>query len=159
MAEISGQRLSFEPSAGFFCYWSGIRDSCGLLIKVAAKCFQGAVSMEIAEAVAVLEGIHLALSSDFSPIVVATDALSVVHLCNAFSVSRCEVANVVVDVQLLLSQNSLFSIVFSPRNSNIAAHDVARWALSAGFAGTEANTRLVLVSAFGSNISINFASK
>ncbi|KAL5769104.1 hypothetical protein ACOSQ2_015887 [Xanthoceras sorbifolium] len=49
----------------------------GFSVSVDAALNLGAVSMEIAEAVAVLEGIHLALSSDFSPIVVATDALSV----------------------------------------------------------------------------------
>ncbi|KAH7568401.1 hypothetical protein JRO89_XS07G0291900 [Xanthoceras sorbifolium] len=120
-------------SAGSFAVDIVIRDSEGLLVQATAKCFLWAVQVELAEAIAVLEGIQLVLRSGFSLAIVASNALGVVELCNGFSVSRCGVANIVLDIQLLLSQNSFISVVFSPKNSNRAAHGVARWALDASF--------------------------
>ncbi|KAL5772215.1 hypothetical protein ACOSQ2_012139 [Xanthoceras sorbifolium] len=112
-----------------------IRDSSGVLVQAASKCFQGAISVELAEAVAVLEGIQLVLLSDFAQVSIFSDAWGVVELCNGSTISRCEVTNIVVDVQYLLSQYSFLSVDFSPKISNRASHGMARSALGAGFSG------------------------
>ncbi|KAL5813175.1 hypothetical protein ACOSQ3_028125 [Xanthoceras sorbifolium] len=54
-------------------------------------------------------------------------------MCRGLSLSRCEVANVVHDVNKLLCSHSFISISFSPKCCNNVAHSVARWALGAGF--------------------------
>ncbi|KAL5748230.1 hypothetical protein ACOSQ2_025527 [Xanthoceras sorbifolium] len=106
-----------------------IRDDFGVLVAVHGLYFSGQVLVEVAEARAVLEGLKLAAGLAVFPLVVESDALSVVNLCASLSLSRGDVDNLIFDVQALLSSLRVVSIGFVPRACNVIAHSIARRAL------------------------------
>ncbi|KAL5752746.1 hypothetical protein ACOSQ2_023253 [Xanthoceras sorbifolium] len=106
-----------------------IRDDFGVLVAVQGLYFSGQVLVEVAEARAVLEGLKLAAGLAVFPLVVESDALSVVNLCAGLSLSRGDVDNLIFDVQALLSSLRVVSIGFVPRACNVIAHSIARRAL------------------------------
>ncbi|KAI9177317.1 hypothetical protein LWI28_013616 [Acer negundo] len=106
------------------------RNDLGNLLWAAAKIFRGCVNVEVAEALAILEGLQLTNSDSRCPVLVEFDALNVLNLCKGLSISRNEVDNVVQDIKDILDNRDNFEVQFAPRYYNKAAHEVAKWALS-----------------------------
>ncbi|KAL5743567.1 hypothetical protein ACOSQ2_026683 [Xanthoceras sorbifolium] len=98
----------------------------GSLVSAVVKCFAGVVDMEVAEALAILEGLKLAVDDDLCDVNVESDAINVIKFCIGEVVSRCEVANVIHDIQLLTAEHSFSSFSFVPRSCNNVAHGAAR---------------------------------
>ncbi|KAI9174594.1 hypothetical protein LWI28_019779 [Acer negundo] len=106
------------------------RNDSGNLLWAATKIFRGCVNVEVAEALAILEGLQLTDSDSRCLVLVESDALNVVNLCRGLFISRNEVDNVVQDIKDFLDNHGNFKVQFTPRNCNKAAHEVAKWALS-----------------------------
>ncbi|KAK0602425.1 hypothetical protein LWI29_033206 [Acer saccharum] len=96
------------------------------------KCFNSLIKAEIAETLAILEGVHLAISENFNPVIVESDAINAINLCSGISLSRCEVDNIVQDVHDFIRESTNISLCFSLRSCNLVAHSVAKWALGSG---------------------------
>ncbi|KAL5816356.1 hypothetical protein ACOSQ3_024734 [Xanthoceras sorbifolium] len=88
-------------------------------------------AVDVAEALAVLDGLSLATSRGFLPLLVECDALSVVNLCLGITSSRLEIINIIRDIRGLLLQFPSCSIAHVPRSYNAAVHEVAKFALLA----------------------------
>ncbi|KAI9165026.1 hypothetical protein LWI28_006261 [Acer negundo] len=98
-----------------------------------AKCFNGLIEAETAELLAILEGVHLAISENLNPVIVEFDAFNAINLCSGKSLSRCEVDNIAQDVQDFIRESTNnISLCFSPRSCNLVAHNVAKWAIGNG---------------------------
>ncbi|KAL5746833.1 hypothetical protein ACOSQ2_024130 [Xanthoceras sorbifolium] len=82
--------------------------------------------VEVAKAKAILEGIQLVVDDDLCVVVVESDTLNVIKLCTGEVVSRCEVDDVIHDIQLLAGRHGFSSFSFVPVCSKVA-HCVARW--------------------------------
>ncbi|KAK0608671.1 hypothetical protein LWI29_034165 [Acer saccharum] len=106
-----------------------IRDSTGRIKRAAAMVFNGKVLVEIAEAKAIHEGLLLAMRSGLHPLIIESDSLNVVRLCNDEIISRSDVYNVISDIQVLLNRDKRSSIVHTPRSCNRIAHEIARRAI------------------------------
>ncbi|KAL5826596.1 hypothetical protein ACOSQ3_018435 [Xanthoceras sorbifolium] len=106
-----------------------VRNAGGDVVLAAALSFKGGTSVVVGEAQAVLEGILLAGNRGFRPLLVESDCLNVVNLCNSNITVLCEIGNVVRDIKLALGWFEVLSIGFVPRVSNSVAHGIARWAL------------------------------
>ncbi|KAL5758729.1 hypothetical protein ACOSP7_021340 [Xanthoceras sorbifolium] len=106
-----------------------VRNAGGDVVLAAALSFKGGTSVVVGEAQAVLEGILLAGNRGFRPLLVESDCLNVVNLCNSNITVLCEIGNVVTDIKLALGWFEVLSIGFVPRVSNSVGHGIARWAL------------------------------
>ncbi|KAK1583511.1 hypothetical protein Q3G72_024450 [Acer saccharum] len=119
-----------DKSKGIFSLGVVARDRTGKLLWAGAKCFNGFIDAEIAEMLAILEGVHLAISENLNPVIVESEAVNAINLCLGNSLSRCEVDNIAQDVHDFIRESSInISLCFSPRTCNLVAHSVARWAL------------------------------
>ncbi|KAL5772618.1 hypothetical protein ACOSQ2_012542 [Xanthoceras sorbifolium] len=107
-----------------------VRDDCGMPVFAAAIAERGLVSVEAAEAKAILEGLRVAVQRDFLPIAIESDALNVVRLCRFEDFIRSDLGNFIQDIQDLLSACASSSISFIPRHLNSMAHALASKALS-----------------------------
>ncbi|KAK1589554.1 hypothetical protein Q3G72_035244 [Acer saccharum] len=106
------------------------RNDSGNLLWAATKTFRGCMNVEVADALAILEGLKLTDSDSRCPVLVESNALNVVYLCKGLSISRNEINNVVQDIKDFLDNHGNFEVQFTPGNCNKTAHEVAKWALS-----------------------------
>ncbi|KAK1584355.1 hypothetical protein Q3G72_032252 [Acer saccharum] len=106
-----------------------IRDHTGRILKVAALVFEGRVSVDIAEAKAIYEGLMLAKQSGLLPLSIESDSLTVVKLCNGEISTRSDVFNVISDIQIVVNREERILISHIPRICNRVAHEVARRAI------------------------------
>ncbi|KAK3226416.1 hypothetical protein Dsin_006278 [Dipteronia sinensis] len=107
-----------------------IRDSMGRILKAAALIFNGRVSVDIAKAKAIYEGLLLAEESGLHPLVVESDSINVVRLCRGEIDSRGDMCNVINDIQILLARDNRTSVSYISRIRNRLAHEVARRAIN-----------------------------
>ncbi|KAK3204434.1 hypothetical protein Dsin_018480 [Dipteronia sinensis] len=89
---------TLDKTRGIFSLGVVARDGLGKLLWAGAKCFNGSIKVETADTLAILEGVHLAISENMNPITVESDAINANNLCSGSSLSRCEVDNIVQDV-------------------------------------------------------------
>ncbi|KAL5758416.1 hypothetical protein ACOSP7_021027 [Xanthoceras sorbifolium] len=89
--------------------------------------FDGLLSPEIAEAMAILHGVQLALDIRFSPICIEPDTASIVQLISSRTNSFSDVGLVVDDILLLLGHLPVFSVFTGRRNK--VAYGLAKLAL------------------------------
>ncbi|KAL5811377.1 hypothetical protein ACOSQ3_028113 [Xanthoceras sorbifolium] len=102
-----------------------IRDHEGLFMAGLSRKLYGLVSVEVAEALAILNGIHLAIESGFNHLLVESDALNVINYIKSRSPPLSEVGLVIADIfSICLHINVEFSFV--PRCANSIAHLLAR---------------------------------
>ncbi|KAL5760363.1 hypothetical protein ACOSQ2_019201 [Xanthoceras sorbifolium] len=80
-----------------------IRNSRWEIVAAAAECFDGLVEVEVAEAKAVLLGLHLATEDDFSEVEVESDALNIIKLISSEISSKCEVESLIHDIKLFVA--------------------------------------------------------
>ncbi|KAK3229180.1 hypothetical protein Dsin_001061 [Dipteronia sinensis] len=85
---------------------------------------------QTAEAMAILEGIHLVVNSGLLPVSLESNALSVVQVISKKEAPSSEVGVVVNDILRLLCQVDIVSVNFVPRLAISVAHGLARLALS-----------------------------
>ncbi|KAK0583850.1 hypothetical protein LWI29_003986 [Acer saccharum] len=103
-----------------------IRDHSGRILKAAALVVEGRVSIDIAEAKAVYEGLMLAKQSGLLPLSIESDSLTVVKLCNGEISTRSDVFNVISDIQIVVNREERILISHIPRICNRVAHEIAR---------------------------------
>ncbi|TXG56118.1 hypothetical protein EZV62_017431 [Acer yangbiense] len=124
---------ALDKSKDIFSLGVVARDRTGKLLWAGAKCFNGFIDAETAETLAILDGVHLAISENLNPVIVESDTVNAINLCLGNSLSRCEVDNIaqVIHDFNRESTNNI-SLCFSPRSCNLVAHGVARWPLGSG---------------------------
>ncbi|KAK4847768.1 hypothetical protein QYF36_005675 [Acer negundo] len=107
-----------------------IRDNTRRIMKVVALVFEGRVSVDIAEAKAIYEGLVLAKKSGLLPLSIESDSLNVVKLCNGEITTRSDVFNVISEIQIIVNREERILISHIPRICNRVAHEVARREIS-----------------------------
>ncbi|KAL5740942.1 hypothetical protein ACOSQ2_030122 [Xanthoceras sorbifolium] len=125
-------KLNVDASvvSGLGCYGVGLifRDDSGFPVLVKSQLCSGSISVEVAEARAVLEGVSLAVELAFFPLSIESDSLSVVQLCRGDWISRGDVGHVIGNILSLLN-NRAAAFAFVPRCSNSIADFLAKEAL------------------------------
>ncbi|KAK0608384.1 hypothetical protein LWI29_029944 [Acer saccharum] len=105
-----------------------IRDWKGEVLASCCQRFEVCFQPFIAEAVAILTGIRLALQLGLFPALLESDALAVVELISAKVVPASDVGIVINDILNLIS-SCFVSFSFVPRLANRVAHGLAKLAL------------------------------
>ncbi|KAL5771067.1 hypothetical protein ACOSP7_015221 [Xanthoceras sorbifolium] len=103
-----------------------VRDCNGLFMAGLSQKLVGSVSIEIAEAVAILNGLQLAINSGFTHIIDESDAFNVVNFITQACPLKYEVGLIILDI-LSLSSRANVSFSFVPRSANSVAHALARY--------------------------------
>ncbi|KAL5861739.1 hypothetical protein ACOSQ4_003035 [Xanthoceras sorbifolium] len=88
------------------------------------------ISDDNAEAMAILSGIKLARNAGIYPVLVDSDSKVVVDLLNGLGRSRTSLGLLISRILEVSSSSQIISFSFSPRVCNVAAHALARLALS-----------------------------
>ncbi|KAK0579421.1 hypothetical protein LWI29_026174 [Acer saccharum] len=107
-----------------------VRDVFGTVKLACARKLEAMFSPLVAEALAVLDGIHLAVDAGLVPFQIDTDSLIVVNLVNKGDSSSADVGHIIADIVRFLRSLESCSIAFTPRKRNAVAHSLARTALS-----------------------------
>ncbi|KAK0601310.1 hypothetical protein LWI29_023054 [Acer saccharum] len=94
-----------------------------------SQSFQGVLQPQVAEAVAVLRGLRLALESGLYPALLESDALSVVKMINERVIPCADIGIVLHDILVELGNPCFISVSFVPRLANCVAHNLAKLAL------------------------------
>ncbi|KAL5798041.1 hypothetical protein ACOSQ2_002861 [Xanthoceras sorbifolium] len=102
-----------------------VRDYQGLFMAGLSRKLVGSVSIEVAEAAAILNGLHLALQSGFSRLLVESDSSTVINYILRHDPPRSEVGLIISDI-LTLCSTALVEFAFVPRCANCVAHQLAR---------------------------------
>ncbi|KAK3228735.1 hypothetical protein Dsin_000616 [Dipteronia sinensis] len=108
-----------------------IHDYVGTVMASSAQAVQFGFSILIAEALAIKKGLLLARDMWLFPCFIESDVQVVVNLINIPDIPCSEVGLIIKDIKILLEEFSNCNIVFAPRYSNKAAHELARIGLSA----------------------------
>ncbi|KAL5806382.1 hypothetical protein ACOSQ4_029115 [Xanthoceras sorbifolium] len=102
-----------------------VRDSNGDFMAGLSHKLVGSVSVEIAEASAILNSLHLAIESGFSLIQIESDALNVINYLIRRCPPKSEVGFIIIDI-LSLCDRACVSFSFMPRSANSVAQSLAR---------------------------------
>ncbi|KAL5847389.1 hypothetical protein ACOSQ3_010913 [Xanthoceras sorbifolium] len=117
-------KLNVDTSIKSSYCWVGlgavVRDYKGLFMAGLSRKLVGSVSIEIAEASAILNGFQLAFDSGFSSLLVESDALSVVNYLLNGNPPNSKVGLIISDILMLCSRASV-SLSFVPRSANSLA--------------------------------------
>ncbi|KAK3189303.1 hypothetical protein Dsin_028864 [Dipteronia sinensis] len=106
-----------------------IRNHSGVVMAAGLQYINASFSLMIAEAVAVLCGIDLAVEKGMLPIVIETDALSVVNLIRAGCPISSDIGMMIGDVIARLQNIIGSKVVFVSRTANYVAHILSKMAL------------------------------
>ncbi|KAL5750380.1 hypothetical protein ACOSP7_024983 [Xanthoceras sorbifolium] len=107
-----------------------IRDSRGLVMASCVKGFDSLYSPPIAEALAILRGITLAVETGLLLVCVESDTEFVVNLITSKAAPISEIGVVIEEILLLISMHPVYSVRFIPRLANWVAHWLAKFGLS-----------------------------
>ncbi|XP_071725206.1 uncharacterized protein [Rutidosis leptorrhynchoides] len=112
---------------GSGCWGLGIvlRDHLGKTIFYKSLFEQGIMDILYAEAVALLQGILVALSLDFSHVIVESDALMVVNDALSTGPSFLSCRDVIFKIRSLAKNFISCNFVYVPRTGNLLAHHIA----------------------------------
>ncbi|KAL5778263.1 hypothetical protein ACOSP7_011189 [Xanthoceras sorbifolium] len=102
-----------------------VRNSNGDFMAGLSRKLVGSVSIEIAEAFAILNGLHLTIESGFSRIQVESDALNVINYLIRRCPPKSKVGLIIIDI-LSLYDRACVSFSFVPRSANFVAYSLAR---------------------------------
>ncbi|KAL5844792.1 hypothetical protein ACOSQ4_010750 [Xanthoceras sorbifolium] len=103
-----------------------IRDSSGSIMVAAGLTFRFVFDVELAEVLAILEGIQLALSRGLLPFCVESDALNIVNLCCDSLPVRNDLGTVVHDIRKYFGTADIRAIDFVSRCCNRVAHGIVK---------------------------------
>ncbi|KAL5808584.1 hypothetical protein ACOSQ3_029275 [Xanthoceras sorbifolium] len=102
-----------------------VRDSNGDFMAGLSHKLVGSISVEIAKASAILNGLHLAIESGFLLIQIESDALNVINYLIRLSLSKSKVGLIIIDI-LSLCDRACVSFLFMSRSANFVAQSLAR---------------------------------
>ena len=107
------------------CTGMAIRNCRGCLIAASRKVLPSTFSSEVTEALALQDGVLLALELGISQVIVESDALSIIQAINE-GVSGGELGHIVQNIKDISSSFSWCSFLHLNRSGNRAAHELAR---------------------------------
>lgn len=102
------------------------RNAAGVAVFASAVSFPGVVSAEMAELVAIRVGFQQMIQHDWGPVVLESDALTPVKLCNGLLSTQTVIDNLVQDIIVLRNMYGIGSILHVSRISNSVAHGLAK---------------------------------
>ncbi|KAL5838038.1 hypothetical protein ACOSQ3_015207 [Xanthoceras sorbifolium] len=122
---------------GFQCAWLKtklalgvvIRNGSGEVMLSASRTIDAGLEPSLAKAMAMLIGMKLAVEAGLLPTVVESDSLSIVNLIFAGLSIRSEIGLINNDILNLKTMGVFPSFVFSPKDSNRVAHNLAKMAI------------------------------
>ncbi|KAL5789467.1 hypothetical protein ACOSQ2_004355 [Xanthoceras sorbifolium] len=106
-----------------------IRDEKGLVLAASAHNYNSLVTVEVAEAMAILHGIRFAAERGTGPIGVENDSLSLVFVINSKDIPHSDVGLVLSDIIHFFYSLPAISVGFVPRKCNAVAHGLAKFSL------------------------------
>ncbi|KAL5826604.1 hypothetical protein ACOSQ3_018443 [Xanthoceras sorbifolium] len=92
--------------------------------------YKSLVAVEVAEAMAMLYGVHFAAEMGIGPFGIESDSSSLVFMINSRVIPRSDVGLVLSDIIQLIDSSSVIHGVFIPRNCNAVVYGLARFSLS-----------------------------
>ena len=113
------------------CTGVAIRDCRGCLIATSSKVLPSTFSTEVTEALALLDGVLLALELGIFRVIFESDALSIIQAINE-SVLGGELGHIVQNIKDISSSFSWCSFQHLNRSGNRTAHELARAARDSG---------------------------
>ncbi|KAL5768514.1 hypothetical protein ACOSP7_015060 [Xanthoceras sorbifolium] len=106
-----------------------IRNGSGEVMLSASRTIDAGLEPSLAKAMAMLIGMKLAVEAGLLPTVVESDSLSIVNLIFAGLSIRSEIGLINNDILNLKTMGVFPSFVFSPKDSNRVAHNLAKMAI------------------------------
>ncbi|KAL5747798.1 hypothetical protein ACOSQ2_025095 [Xanthoceras sorbifolium] len=106
-----------------------VKDSNRLFMAGLSGKLISSISIEMAEASAILNGLHLAIESAFSRLIVESGALSIIKYLSSPIAPHSEVGLIIADI-IALSSRATVKFSFVPRIANSVAHSLARFSFS-----------------------------
>jgi hypothetical protein len=117
--------------------WMGvgvaIRDHNGVCLTACSEYQEEALSLEIAEALALRRAINLAKDEVFTKIIINSDCLSVVNRVYAVEDDRSLCGPVIHDIRKLMPSFTSCSVKHFVRGLNVAAHTLAKLSETLGY--------------------------
>jgi ribonuclease HI len=107
-----------------------IRNSNGSFIVAGTNSHKHHFTVPEGEALAILEALRVASSRGWSNIIFESDSKVVVDAIKATSHGRSELCSILQEIKALLQTNPNFEVKFTKRQANMAAHTLARAAIS-----------------------------
>ncbi|WJX23528.1 hypothetical protein P8452_12731 [Trifolium repens] len=107
-----------------------IRNSNGSFIAAGTNSRKHNFTVPEGEALAILEALRVASSRGWSNIIFESDSKVVVDAIKATSHGRSELCSILQEIKALLQTNPNFEVKFTKRQANMAAHTLARAAIS-----------------------------
>jgi hypothetical protein len=107
-----------------------VGDSSGALILAQARWMEHAANPLVMEALAILDGVHLAIDRGYQKLEVKTDATEVIELIDDPGGGRSCIANIRQEIEELRGNFTSFKLCFIGRQANMAAYLCARKATS-----------------------------
>ncbi|KAK1571845.1 hypothetical protein Q3G72_023991 [Acer saccharum] len=107
-----------------------VRDCSGRVLASFCRNVKANYQPQIAEALAILDGLRLVVSRNWLRVVMESDALVVVQAITLKVPPSSEVGVVISDILSLVERFSAVSFLFVPRLLNRVAHGLAKWALN-----------------------------
>ncbi|KAL5733119.1 hypothetical protein ACOSQ2_032811 [Xanthoceras sorbifolium] len=80
-----------------------VRDDCGVPRVAASWFLKGIMDIEVGEAMALLEGLKVAIDRNLFPLLIESDSSNVVNLCNNLISSRTEVGVIIQEIKLRIA--------------------------------------------------------
>uniref|UniRef100_A0A803NZB5 RNase H type-1 domain-containing protein n=1 Tax=Cannabis sativa TaxID=3483 RepID=A0A803NZB5_CANSA len=129
---VHGQKArpaSVDSSRGVIGVGAILRDSNGVVVAALSKKLIGNFRSHEMEATALFHSLNWAIQQQLPLSIVESDALMVVNALRAPFNSNSSFSDLIIDISCLLSFLSSVTISHVKRSANIAAHDLAKFAL------------------------------
>jgi ribonuclease HI len=107
-----------------------IRNSTGSFIAAGTSSRRHNFTVPEGEALAILEAMRVASSRGWTNIIFESDSKVVIDAIKTVSQGRSELCSILFEIKALLLSNTNFEVKFSRRQANMAAHTLARAAIS-----------------------------
>jgi ribonuclease HI len=105
-----------------------VRDHTGALLRAQALWYDNAANVQLMEAIALRDGVRLAVERGYQRVIFETDSLIVVKLCEEEENNRSELMSICQEIRELSRAFSSFSLKHIGRDANLAAHLCAKQA-------------------------------
>ncbi|KAL5782119.1 hypothetical protein ACOSP7_007148 [Xanthoceras sorbifolium] len=123
---------SVAVSAGVVGLGLAIRDDLGRMKDAGSVGITASLDPSLAEAMAVLHSIRLAIDSGFSHILVESDALDMINILRDGVIPSSDLGLIVLDIFQFCLCSSVISFSFVPRTTNKVANALAKGTVSFG---------------------------